>query len=185
MQFYQLRGLPYEIAKNGVVRRIGSDRPLSPSVNQSGRYFYSLADNSGTYSSYSLANLLGKTFLSSQLRYVESILRDQAPTILHKDGDISNYRLENIRWVSRSYAINYHRWLSKRLTEGDEARTFKRMTYWTGRDSKQDVFNEFFEACIYYGILPSDMFEMQDMFVLTEGRPVPVSFYEDLQVTFY
>lgn len=185
MHFYEIHGLPYEIARNGVVRRLGSDRPLVPSVNQTGRYFYQLADNYGNYSSYTVASLLGRTFLTSQLRYVESLSRNQKPTILFKDGDYSNYLLDNIRWVSRSYAINYHKWISNRLEEGDKARAFKRTTYWTGGDSTQDIFQEFFEACIHYGVLPSDMFEMQDMFIENNGKPIKVSWYEDLYVTFY
>lgn len=95
----------YEVSTHGRVRHRVRKKERSVSVNQYGTLFHTLQENgyNGRRRTIPLAKAVALTFLGQPEDNLPS------PTIMHKDGDKKNCRLDNLCWRTRAYVRRYER----------------------------------------------------------------------------
>lgn len=73
---------------------------LKPGVDRNGYAYVRLYDKKGNVMQKNLGRLIGEFFLP--------VHSESLNTILYKDHDRMNCHPDNLRWVTRSYAMRYH-----------------------------------------------------------------------------
>lgn len=92
----------YVVSDHGVVKNLRMDRPLSRQVNAGEVRLVSMLKDGGGITTRSVAKLVADAFLPiHQNKYFT--------TVIHKDGNHDNCRVENLAWRSRPFAVRYHR----------------------------------------------------------------------------
>lgn len=128
----------YSVSSDGRVRNDQSNRIMKPQVNQGGTAFVSLRDSvEKKYVVTSIGILVASAFVSGRTNNESSVL--------HLDGDLSNNRASNLRWVARWHALAYHK----------ELQTYKSPTRRRIKDDLGRVYEGVIQAAMATGALPS------------------------------
>lgn len=96
----------YEISPSGQIYSHKRNRIITPIIDRNGYLIIRLHDGNGGRQSKAVARLVAETYLPRK-----GALRN---TILYKDYDRTNCHVNNLRWVTRSYAMRYERQLEDR-----------------------------------------------------------------------
>lgn len=97
-----IAGFPdYEIDPHGNIVKASSGRPLRVTSNGYGHHKVNLRLNGKTYTR-ALEQLVAKTYLPPPAR------RDFI-SVIHLDGNLENYFVENLMWRPRYFTVRYHR----------------------------------------------------------------------------
>lgn len=91
----------YVIINDGRIRSLRDGRYLRPRVNNRGILTVQLIDAKGVQRTRSVAVLVAQTFVT---KYTP-----ESDTVVHRDGNKSNCREDNLAWSNRATAIRVHR----------------------------------------------------------------------------
>lgn len=138
----------YVVSSLGEVLHQRSGRTKRPSKNQYGTYFVNLMDDFGKQRSFPIANLVAYTFIGIDPDH------PNRNTLIFKDGDRSNFTVENLAYRTRSYAIRYN----KQVASGDWSK-YDRSFAIESEDANGRIqrFPSIVEASMAHGVLPEDI----------------------------
>ena len=156
MYFEELITIPYHegdgsyfVRNDGVIlNRHGSILRTTP--NQSGSISVTLRAD-GRYITRSVSRMVAEVFVPKEGR---PEYYSRYNTVIHRDGDKTNYQASNLAWRSRSYAIKYHRQF--------EYTYFNIMAVKLEVEGTGEVFNNIRELCVHYGVLAERVLMMAD-----------------------
>lgn len=82
----------YQISKEGEVKSLITNKILKPKIHHSGYYHLTLVKNKSNKNKL-VHRLVAETFIPNP---------NNKPNVNHKDGDKTNYNIDNLEWVTRS-----------------------------------------------------------------------------------
>lgn len=155
----------YEVNELGEIYSFKRSKVVRPVVDHNGYLLVRLYDGRGNRTSKSVGRLVAENFLEKANK--------RNNTLIYKDHDRTNCSLDNLKWVTRAYAIRYY----KQLEERD---------HWDQNHMKVRVKEEgspylpkpvgtIAEAAEKYGLLYNEI-----AISASEGRPCPT----DMRYTF-
>lgn len=134
----------YEINALGQIRHARSKEIKRPSLNQYGIPYVSLWDlNLRRKVNKPVATVLAETFLEKN--------SPDDDTIIYLNADKQDLRLDNLKWRTRAFAINYHRQITTR-----EGKEFVDHTFECIETGEQH--HSTYQVAMSEGVLPSAIF---------------------------
>ena len=147
-ELFDLGFSSYAVDTRGRVFNTNTDRIEKRHTNQYGTPFVSLTDDTGRRRVLPIARLVASQFIGPDPNH------PNFNTVIHKNGDKQDCRVENLAYRSRSYAIRYHQYLKNWETMHYGAlRTVEAVE----GDGRVRQFANLHEAGVHYGVLPSDV----------------------------
>lgn len=123
----------YEVSDQGLVKSLGNDKILKPTVNHAG-YLYVNLYKGGKCKHYFVHRLVANAFIPND---------NETYQINHKDENKTNNDISNLEWVSPKYNTNYGTGQTRRATK----RKIPVINMDTGM-----IFNSATDAEIYSGV---------------------------------
>lgn len=121
---------------------VDNGQVLAHSINQRGFSYVQLYDKPGRGKNRTVGTLVANAFLDAP--YLEHY-----DTIIHKNGDRTDCRAENLAWRPRWFAIEYHQQFNQQPPLYFERRVLEATT--------NKVYDTITEAAIDHGVLRRDV----------------------------
>lgn len=134
----------YFINEKGEVYRPDTSRYLTVNTNQGGVRYVSLERIDGTRSNHTVANLVAQAYLEEP----DPIRCGDTPTLIFKDGNKDNFHKDNLAWRTRSYAVQYTKYM--RNVYAERAQRIPIRTIESGGTVR--YFSSIIDCAIHYGV---------------------------------
>jgi hypothetical protein len=96
----------HQVNSSGQIRNIASGKVMRTSINQTGvRYVSMFNTTERRYQNMAVSVVVASTFCPGRSANTN--------TVMHLNGDHEDMRAENLMWVTRFHAIQFHRELSR------------------------------------------------------------------------